>query len=208
MYVSASLRWPTCRESRRNARIRRRYTTPSDHIDLIGRPFHLMYSEAASAMPGAARAVAAPIQRDGFAVWPTSDINQCEGRTMNEPIKRSAWGWQLLGYVVMYVGFTLLAAMLATPPDNPSTPSFVYRLGGLAGQLPGAGVWPELMDMNGKIAGNFPVPFVGGAILVLLGAGAIQVGRNIRAQRKHDAAIARDEAIRIGERERRQSRPR
>lgn len=127
---------------------------------------------------------------------------------MNEPTKRSAWGWQLLGCVLMYIGFTLFAAMLAAPPENPSTPPIVYRLGGLVGRLPGADIWPQLLDINGTMAGNVPVPFVGGAIFVLLGAGAMKMGSRINAQRKREAAVARDEAIRIAERERHQSRPR
>lgn len=108
----------------------------------------------------------------------------------------------------MYIGFTLFAAMLTAPQENPSTPPFVNRLGGLAGRLPGADICPQFVDINDTMGGNVPVPFVGGAILVLLGAGAMQMGRRINAQRKREAAVARDEAIRIAERERHQSRPR
>lgn len=51
--------------------------------------------------------------------------------------------------------------------------------------------------------GVIRVPFryrsSGGAILAFLGPGAIQMGRRIDVRLKHEAAVARDEAIHIAE---------
>lgn len=66
----------------------------------------------------------------------------------------------------------------------------------LAQALPGAGLWPRVMDMNGKIGGAFPTPMAGLLILVLSSLGAMSLAKGIRDQLCKDAATARDEAIR------------
>lgn len=126
---------------------------------------------------------------------------------MKEPTQLSAWSWRLISAVPMYLGLTLAVASLAAPPENPADPfgAPVQRMGSsLAEFLPGTSIWPHLMDMHGKVAGTFPTTLVVLIVFVLLGAGAITMGRNISAQFKKDAGTARDEVIR--ERVRQQSR--
>lgn len=51
-----------------------------------------------------------------------------------------------------------------SPPENPADPlgAPVQCMGSsLAELLPGAGIWPNLMDMHSKVAGTFPTTLLG-----------------------------------------------
>lgn len=117
---------------------------------------------------------------------------------MKEPRPLAVWQWGLIGIALMYGGLTLAAATIATPPTTPDAlSSGIQRLAmPLAQALPGAGLWPRVMDMNGKIGGTFPTPMAGVFILVLASLGAMRLAKGIRDQLRKDAATAHDEAIR------------
>jgi hypothetical protein len=118
----------------------------------------------------------------------------------------TVWSWRLMGLPPLYAALTLAAATLAAPPDNPDDPlgDMHQAFLPLAEALPGADVWPQLMNLNGKLVGAVPVSLAVVAVLLLFGAGALTQARRIAAQIRQDAAVARDEAIR--ERVRRQGR--
>ena len=105
--------------------------------------------------------------------------------------------WLLLGCGLDYAAVTLAVAMLATPaaPQDTLGAALQQRTGvaNLADVIPGASVWPQLMDMQGKLAGTFPTPLAG---VMLLGLGSVlalsRVG-SIRARRAKDAEIDHDE---------------
>jgi len=62
--------------------------------------------------------------------------------------------------------------------------------------LPGAGLWPQLMNLNSKLGGAVPISLALMAVLLLIGAGAFAQAKRIASQISQDAATARDEAIR------------
>lgn len=117
---------------------------------------------------------------------------------MKEHSALTVWAWRLLGVPPLYAALTLAAAPLAAPPEPPGAPFGAMHRGFVpaAEALPGAGVWPQLMNLNSKFVGAVPGSLAVMAVLLLLGAGAFTQARRIAAQIRQDAAIARDEAIR------------
>lgn len=117
---------------------------------------------------------------------------------MKEHSPLTVWSWRLIGVPPLYAALTLAAATLAAPPENPSDPfSQLHRtFTPLAEALPGASLWPQLMDLNSKLGGAVPTSIALMAVLMLIGAGAFAQAKRINTQISRDAAIARDEAIR------------
>ncbi len=106
--------------------------------------------------------------------------------------------WFFAGLALMYAMVTLAVATGAMPPTepNPFLDGFHRLFVPLAQLLPGAGLWPSVMDMRGMLGGGFSIPFAGVLILGAAGSGALYLAGSIRAQVRKDAATAHDEAVR------------
>lgn len=105
--------------------------------------------------------------------------------------------WLVLGCGFGYATLTLFAAYLAVPaaPHDAAGAAFqkLSRIAEFAGAIPGAGIWPHLIDVQGKLAGSFPTPLVGGMACFLGCMFALKRVSDIKAARAHDAAIDYEE---------------
>ena len=102
----------------------------------------------------------------------------------------------LFAALLLYVAITLAVATLAVPSGRSDFLHLDRAFGQLAGNLPGAQVWPAIVDLHGKLGGAIPTPLAILTCLVLLSGAAVSWAKNIREQKRRDAATARDEAIR------------
>lgn len=96
---------------------------------------------------------------------------------MKEPRLSSIVRWLAVGIGLLYITLTLAAAAMATPPMKPGflLPNLHRAAAPLAQALPGAGLWPRVMDMHGTIGGEFPTPLAGVLLLGMAGLGALSL---------------------------------
>ncbi|CAJ0807459.1 hypothetical protein LMG19083_04566 [Ralstonia psammae] len=102
----------------------------------------------------------------------------------------------LFAALLLYAAVTLAVAALAAPAGDKDFLHMNRTFAPLAGNVPGAEIWPSVMDLHGKLGGVFPTPLAILACLILLSMAALSRVKSIRRQMREDAATARDEAIR------------
>ncbi|WP_413705546.1 hypothetical protein [Ralstonia sp. Ralssp110] len=102
----------------------------------------------------------------------------------------------LFAALLLYAAVTLAVAALAVPAGDKDFLHMDRTFGPLASNVPGAAIWPAIMDLHGKLGGVFPTPLAVLACLILLSMTALSRAKSISRQMRKDAATARDEAIR------------
>jgi hypothetical protein len=116
---------------------------------------------------------------------------------MKDPRKSAALRWLAIGLVLLYVMFTLGVATVATPQASPGLfPNFYRAFEPLTQALPGAGLWPHLIDMRGLLGGVFSTPMAGVLVLGVLGFAALARFARLRKQLREEARIFAEETIR------------
>lgn len=102
---------------------------------------------------------------------------------------------RIVAFLFFYSALTLGAALIAHPSKNDLL-GISRKAAPLADALPGAAIWPRLLDLDVQVMGQPLALIIMGALIVIMGA-LLTYARAQSKRRARDREVERDEMIRM-----------